>query len=201
MWVACSNGHLAVVKWLNGVGAAEDVRTKNNDGLTPLSTACRNGHLKVVQWLFENGAAGDIQCQDKNRKRPLYLSCTKATVSGALPSWLLLNGAANDATNPDVDGHIDANILNVDLQKHDYLTAMMLVFQELISAHTIFIGHFLPCVHVSAKDVLVSPLGHLFGHEITIVPHIADYVGIIRGRQLRNAKEAVIIMARLLNNR
>ena len=200
MWVACSNGHLALAEWLFEVGAAEDVRTKNNASLTPFSAACRNGHIKVVKWLFKMGAAGDIQNKDKARKRPLFLSCTKATVSGALPSWLLLNGAANDAMIPDNDGHIDAGILNDDIQNHEYRAAVMRTLLDLISEHTIFTEYFLLCVHESAKDVLKYPLGNLHGHEISILQHIADYVGVIRGRQLRNAKESVRVMARPLSN-
>ena len=35
-----------------------------------------------------------------------------------------------------------------------------------------------------------SPLNLLCGHEETLLALIADFVGVVRGRQLRNAREA-----------
>jgi hypothetical protein len=39
-----------------------------------------------------------------------------------------------------------------------------------------------------------SPLALLCGHEETLLAHIADFVGVVRGRQLRNAREATSSM-------
>ena len=38
MLMACSNGYLEVTQWLYGAGAAEDVRTADEDGRTPVRT-------------------------------------------------------------------------------------------------------------------------------------------------------------------
>ena len=42
-----------------------------------------------------------------------------------------------------------------------------------------------------------SPLYLLCGHEETLLVTIADFVGVLRGRQLRNAREAHAILNRL----
>jgi hypothetical protein len=39
-------------------------------------------------------------------------------------------------------------------------------------------------------------LALMFGHEKTLVVYIADFIGVVRGRQLRNAREALGIVAR-----
>jgi hypothetical protein len=194
MWAACSNGHLAVAKWLFEVGAAGDVRTQDNTGLTPFSAACRNGYFAVVKWLFEVGAADDIRTQGRRRKSPLFLSCTKATVSSALSTWLLLHGAASDATSERGGGHINAGVLNEGVRHRDYRAAVKATLHGLISQHAVFTEHILPWIHVSAKAAPRVPLGNLCGHELTILPLISDYIGIIRGRQLRNAREAFRVM-------
>ena len=43
MFVACSGGHLNVAQWLFEAGAADDIRSKDNNGMTPL-----------CNWGFEN---------------------------------------------------------------------------------------------------------------------------------------------------
>ena len=53
-----------MAQWLFEVGAAEDIRTKDNGGATRLLRACLGGHLDVAQWLFEVGAAEDIRTKD-----------------------------------------------------------------------------------------------------------------------------------------
>ena len=64
LWIACSNGHLDVVRMLlstDGILVNEAMK----DGQTPLSTACQNGHVDVVRLLLavpgidvEKGAPG-----------------------------------------------------------------------------------------------------------------------------------------------
>ena len=46
-----------MVTWLFEVGAADDIRSKNNDGESPLCAASREGHLDVTRWLILRGAA------------------------------------------------------------------------------------------------------------------------------------------------
>ena len=80
----------------------------------------------------------------------------------------------------------------------------------LLDQHSIFTRFVLPATHTaeaapaeatpSARDTLrskkprapqgPSPLALLCGHEDTLLALIADFVGVVRGRQLRNAREA-----------
>jgi len=73
MFTACHDGHLHVAKWLFEVGSAEDIRTKNNDGRTPMFAACWNGHLGVAKWLFEVGTTEDIRTKNNDGRTPMFV--------------------------------------------------------------------------------------------------------------------------------
>jgi ankyrin repeat protein len=202
---SCQEGHLDVAKWLFEVGAAEDIRSKNNRGDTPMMQACWKGHIGVAKWLFEAGAAEDMHgCANDGRTpiRHAAENCQHATVA-----WLVLQGAANDSS-----GHVDASILKRDVNQcqrvalRENLTAVFdqhsavtrLVLPATRNAQAAFAG-----APPSARSALrsnkpcapqvPSPLALLCGHEDTLLALIADFVGVVRGRQLRNAREAAAI--------
>ena len=57
---AAQNGHLEVLKWMQGLPQFENLITgKGSDGWNPLMLAAENGHLEVLKWMqdlpqFEN---------------------------------------------------------------------------------------------------------------------------------------------------
>ena len=57
LYVASSNGHFAVVRYLVEQGA--DMEKVHNDGFTSLIRASMNGHLEMVRYLLEQGANRD----------------------------------------------------------------------------------------------------------------------------------------------
>ena len=165
MLVACGKGHLDVAQWLFKVGAAADIRTKSNDGFTPMFVACHQGHLDVAQWLLLQGAAdGD-------------------------------------------DGHVDSVILH-DNAPEENRPALRASLLNLATTHATFVSTMLPTTTRfralpqptqektrSAKRLAAAArpcaLVALRGHEETLLVLIADFAGVVRGRQLRNSQEVL----------
>ena len=178
-------------------GAAEDVRTATNGGFTPMYVACQKGHLEVAQWLFDRGAAEDVRTAADGGYTPINIACRNGHLEVA--QWFILNGAANNTST----GHVDESIIrtffaSVRLQKS---------MKELLAVHINFTVLLLPAVcdfprsslfglwtRIRQKIMRTSPglcqLPRLRGLESSIVAHIADFVGVVRGRQLRNLREA-----------
>ena len=61
MSFAAFTGNLALCAYVYEHGGAEDVRTPDFDGWTPMLRAAKQGHVHIVEWLFKHGAAGDIR--------------------------------------------------------------------------------------------------------------------------------------------
>jgi hypothetical protein len=105
--------------------------------------------------------------------------------------WLILEGAANDTNN-----HVDSAILReIDgLQQWDMLDTLV----SLLNAHTTFISTIVAATSIAAlppnksssKTSHRSPLSMFQGFEEALLLQIADFAGVVRGRQLRNAREA-----------
>ena len=120
--------------------------------------------------------------------------------------WLLLNGAANDRGTE----HVDALVITSSLLGFDAVSAsLQSAFAQLLANHTNFMGLVLPAV---CEDLLVrtplrkkqrsrdgdavacfssSHLPMLRGLETSVVAYIADFVGVVRGRRLRNLHEVL----------
>jgi hypothetical protein len=199
MVVACAVGHLDVAQWLFEVGAAADIRIKSNHGFTPMLFACKKGHLAMAQWLFKVGAAGDIRTNDGGTN-PMYASCYKSHLDVA--QWLLLQGAANGE-----NGHVDRTILH-EIAPEENRPALRASLLFLVTTHATFVSTMLPATTRfqalpqptqektrAAKRLAAAArpcvLARLRGHEETLLALIADFVGVVRGRQLRNAREAL----------
>lgn len=71
----CSGGMLDAAKWLFQNGAAEDIRTPDFFGGTPMIAAFANDNLEVSRWLFEVGAAPDIRSRDISGYSPMLHAC------------------------------------------------------------------------------------------------------------------------------
>ena len=214
--MACGTGSLDVAKWLYFVGAAEDVRTRTKlAALTPMCIAAFFGHLHVVKWLFEVGSAEDIRTLTTQGNNPLKYAALRFNHS--VVTWLVLHGAASD----EFSGHVDHLTLFRDMptaEKNPYRktvsgenkkvrSVLCKDIVALLYAHQVFTSLILPATRFGraaegsfAAGVLnkLSPLTALCGHEETLLVLIADYLGVIRKRQLRNAREAreVLLAAR-----
>ena len=167
MRLACYGGHLDVARWLFEVGAAEDTRTPSNSGKTPMSLACSKDHFNVAE-------------------------------------WLILVGAANNTT-----GHVDEGTLADAVQPTTTRRIISWSLRSLIDAHAVFTHLVVPATCIvrssSTSSATVAPnikkqrsqqtdecmLPRLLGHEETLLSLVADFVGVVRGRKLRNTREAM----------
>jgi len=192
-------GELGVCRFLWEHGAASAVRTKNSnssEGWTPMYAACFGGHLHVAKWLFEKGAAEDIRTTDNNGSTPLSRSCRHLDVA----AWLVLQGAANND-----EGHVDQAILQRDVRA-GHLPNLIPPLQLLVNENTAFKPLVLTATRFAAVPQDGAPLHRskrranptprcalalLRGFEGSVLRLIADFAGVVRGRQLRNALEAL----------
>ena len=197
---ACGKGHLQVAQWLFEVGTADDIRTKTNDGATPMAIACNYGHLQVAKWLFDVGAADDIKTADDYDQHPfLQIACDQDRLH--VSQWLILAGSAN---NP-VTGHVDASTLSRGVPE-EYRPAIASSLRSLVHDHAVFTRTVVPAtclVRTPATLVAANKrqgiaraclLLRLVGHEETLLSLVADFAGIVRGRKLRNAREAISLL-------
>jgi ankyrin repeat protein len=211
MMVACLEGNLHVAQWLfplgEGEGAAADIRTKNNFGQTPMMIACLEGRLDVAQWLFKGGAEEDICTKDSNGQTPMFIACQEGHLNVA--QWLLLEGAAKNNY-----GHVDRSIIREMPDK--IRAALSPSLQNLITSQGTFVSLVLTATRFTVFNALTqssritpkktcassscSPgacsLASLRGHEESLLMLIAEFAGVVKGRQLRNARQA----ARALKN-
>ena len=100
--------------------------------------------------------------------------------------WIL-NGAANGD-----DGHVDQAILQDNYGRHASLRALLLAaFQESVTVHATFVA-----LVLRAPPVGPAPraLALLRGHSGMLLRRVADFVGVVRGRQLRNVREALHLL-------
>ena len=147
-----------------------DVRTANRYGYTPMYMACQFGHLEIAQ-------------------------------------WLICNGAANSTST----GHIDASVMDT-LRGLERLPALQSAINAHIKNHSNFTTLILPAVcapfrgpptsleraapHIRSRKRLMRTapgtchLPKICGLEDSVVALIADFAGVVRGRQLRNLREA-----------
>ena len=205
MYEACFAGELGICRYLFDHGAASTIRTKNNYDQTPMWAASLRGKLDVARWLFEVGAAEDIRTKCRRGKTPMLVACSWGHLGVA--AWLLLKGAANDEFRI-----MDPAILNDDIDLEIRIDLRYFV-ERLVSDHKAFACTVLPAVSFKqgkissdgkktkrehAKEGATS-LQHCFmylfhGHEDTVLAQVADFLGLVRGQELRNAREGVRLL-------
>ena len=71
--MACSNGHLGVVKFL-ARDPRVDVAMPQANGMTPFYNACYNGHLDIVRFLHRLPRVNVTTCTNDGFS-PFYVAC------------------------------------------------------------------------------------------------------------------------------
>jgi len=95
--IACCNGHLHVVEWLNHEGVSLSARDGDGGG-TALHAACRGGHIDVAQWVHQvSGALLDIV--DDEGMQPLHHACEGGHLE--VIQWLHGLGSSLDVVDGD----------------------------------------------------------------------------------------------------
>lgn len=193
MYIACLRGNLEVVKWVHSKGGGEDMHLKTTcNGNTALHIACVYDNLEVAKWLVAHGA--DISVRNLHGNTPLMEACrhnnlkivkwlwwlnppeiskktplTEAFTStgcGGLVLWLLLNGAVTDST-----GNVWPLRLE-EIHPNEYLVVHGIAK---VLRHRDETLHFL---FLAVRSRLGDATSTIF-----------DYLGGIRGRQLRIARQ------------
>jgi len=182
----CVDGNLLIVRVLFLIGA--DCSILRNDGpyRFPMLAAAHQGHLDICKWLFEYG--GDAKYQINTIAyhgwNPLGLSYTSwadgEDKDGKTCRWLLLNGGGQHLSSEALhhlfytdapDEEIDSNLLVLWMRENIQLyDNFMLLLGGAISVHR------------------QRSLQILHGHP-GIMEVIGDYVGLIRGKELRMLQE------------
>ena len=135
----------------------------------------------------------------------MFWACSKGHLEVA--QWLLCNGAATSTST----GHIDASVMHT-LRGLQHLSGVQSAINAHIKNHSNFTTLILPAVctpfrgpptsleraapHTRSRKrpMRTSPgichLPKVCGLEDSVVALIADFAGVVRGRQLRNLREA-----------
>jgi len=96
---------------------------------------------------------------------------------------LICNGAANNTST----GHIDASVVPT-LRGLSQLPALQSAINAHIENHSNFTTPILPAIYAPFRGTCHLP--KIRGLEDSVVALIADFAGVVRGRQLRNLREA-----------
>lgn len=200
MHTACVLGHLSVAKWVGAVGQ-EYLHCAN-----PLYHACKNGNLAVAQWLVQEGASVHVTT---NGQTPFYAATT--TYHMEVMVWLHSVGAS--ITAPDPQGFTPLQrVCTMQLSYNDrfyfFYYAVWLILNGAVSNRQGYISKaaLRKQVGKGQKFVLenierlleetaryVRALMRVRGRlPDDVVGHIADYVGVLRGRKLRNARQTLV---------
>jgi hypothetical protein len=190
---ACEKGHLDTAKWLRKVGAAEGVLVSSL--ALPLYNICTFGHLKVFQWLVEELG---VPIDTGNPDGCSYLHQASINSRHDIVTWMVVGGAASD-----VRGHVSAEVLMNALDIGTSRNALRRTLSGILADQSRFTGLFLPATHRSSsisEDELVvgrnmrriphNPLRLMRGYENSLLLTIGEFVGVLGGRKLRNAREA-----------
>jgi hypothetical protein len=172
---ACKRGRLDMVKWLLPHSNLEHA---NIDGHTALWFACYFGHADVAKWLVESGA----EISEYATLSPVRAACLRGSVElmkfflerGYPPGRLEL-AAAVERENVSM---LEWLIQEIGLQRMEVrqMTKTMLEYRFARTLRT----------HAGFQVFLRSRLGDGLVRKL-----IADFVGVLWGRKLRNVRECL----------
>ena len=173
----------------------------------PMLAAASHGMKDVCEWLYHHGAHADVARNfGAGSRGPLHMALLGIGTSDTA-QWLILHGAIPT----DVDGNLSDRFMskvfriNVESFRGEVPARLFIVRQRLMDwAENVCGDHaafttFLHGTHprVSDKERLLSPARFLGGHE-GLRKKIADYVGVITGRNLRRVRGIVEALTKAL---
>jgi hypothetical protein len=206
---ACYDGRLDVILWLCENGAESTLSVKDGISRGPLGYACVNAQLGVVRWFFKNGLVRDIGAPvqfflDHPPMTLLDLALLRPTKHqwpehSKTAAFLILHGAANCFM-----GHVDIAILR-QICPIEY-PGMLGIFQRTVAANYVFVSTLLAATGIPSSTThfkvpkQTHPRCQLFrlqGFEDAVLQLVADFAGVVFGRELRIAREALRCLTQL----
>ena len=185
---ACRAGRLNVAKWLFEVCNAE-ILAKTANGTTPLLGAFYSPHLDVAQWLILNGAVNGsnghvdpgILKRDAPQHRKTALLCA---LVGLLESHIIYTGVVLPSVleSPRFPRDAFSERKTTDLYVRAAMTTKIAPVRYSIESNL----EEIPKFHTASFRTWFTCLQ---GHESAILPIIAGFAGIPRGRSLRDIRE------------
>lgn len=172
LYHACKNSNLVVAKWLVQEGAAIEV---TKDGETPFYAATTVCDMETMVWLHSIGAS--ITTPDAEGITPLRRVCTMRLYNDRFyfyyyAVWLILNGAVSDS-----QGHVSKAAL----------------LEQVGSGRALIRHHIERLLEESSRHVrMLWRVRVKLNLVADIVAYIADFVGVVRGRNLRNARQTLV---------
>ena len=197
-------GDLKMCRYLF-VNGAKCTRTTNATRTNfPLLMAAKEGHIDICKWLYMHGAKEDIQKLDlMGGGTPLrstiltqrcFYAYTREYVKKkfSVSQWLILNGALCCQDYND-SGQIDEVVLKRDLSI-DSRPMFLSWAQDELKIRNNFL------FFLYGTSTSQHKQQHLFfnGNKSGIMENIADYVGIVRGRDLRIIRQLASILSTLI---
>jgi ankyrin repeat protein len=213
MTLACEFGDLSVAEWLYQRGLG--VRAPNAIGQTPLLLACSGGNLKLVRWLFDHGAAPDLHTPDARGGTPV----TRACIAGALDvaQWLHAQGAELDHA-ADTSFYAAENkhwgVIFWLHEKGARLIPNLLAYADpALACRMVLEGLASTNAHVDKwkvhylrdRDAVRGLLSQrlkdnfeifrvIYAVSLPVWCLVAEFTGVVRGRPLRNVREALAVL-------
>jgi hypothetical protein len=210
--LACEYGDLSVVEWLYQMGLG--VRTPNAIGQTPMMLACIVGNLKLVRWLFHHGAHPDIHLPDARGNTPLGRACMAGALDVA--QWLHAQGAELDK-GVDLSYVAENKHWGVIFWLHEKgarLIPNLLAYADpALACRMILEGLASTNAHVdkwkvhylrdpdAVRGLLSRKLKDnseffrvIYAVSLPVWCLVAEFAGLVRGRPLRNVREALAIL-------
>ena len=197
MFIACLMGQLSVCKWLLEVGAAEDI-FKAHDGWTPLKIAFHEDHISVCHWLILNGALSDPDPEVDNDHVDQDIVERDVQPADKRPAhklWAQEAVAANLSFRSTIvmgTFHPEGTASTTDLLRRTLIAGGSSAAQADI---------IIKCMPDEVQQALLLqelrpvPALALLRCQTGALELIADFLGVLHERELRNARELAVVLA------
>ena len=193
MSIVCRKGHLSVCKWLFEVGAATDI-TRMVQGWTPLRIAFYKDHIPICHFLILNGALSDPDPEadsDHVDQDVVERDVRPAGKRPALLAWAQAAVAANLSFRSTIvmgTFHPEGTASTTDLLRRTLIATGTTTTAQ--AADTIL--EVMPDVLQQAlllQKLRPVPALTLLRCQAGALELIADFLGVLHERELRNARE------------
>lgn len=208
----CRIGDLTMCRYLLSKGASTTAASGSFDFWFPMYSAAITGQLEICMWLFAHGAEGDIRranYSDHSPLKALLWNSVKEERHYATCRWFILMGALSE----DDSGVVSPDLVERDLRPKydlrycvvDERPQLLGWARESVEANDTFMAFLLGTLPAptNARRTRATvrrqhaPNRCLAGKS-ELLQLIADYAGIVRGRDLRILRNLVEPLSRYL---